>query len=74
MYQFVRDYLRLVGGRCSRSELLAAMQADGRIALRLSRSQGFDALLKNMQHSRELAFENDDVVATPRALRRRPTA
>lgn len=71
MYQFVRDHLRSKGGRCHRAELLAAMEAEPMIAKRLSQSRGFNALLTNMRHSREITFEGDEVIATLRALRRR---
>ena len=71
MYQFVREYLRATGGRCAASDLLDAMRADVRIAARLSRSQGFDALLRNMRHSGELKLQGDDVVASQKAMRRK---
>ena len=73
MYHFVREHLRATGGRCAASDLLDAMRADVRIAARLSRSQGFDALLRNMRHSGELELEleGDDVVASLKAMRRR---
>ncbi|MES2000883.1 MAG: hypothetical protein V4444_01015 [Pseudomonadota bacterium] len=70
MYQFVRDRLRSKGGRCHRNEVLAAMEAEPMIAKRLSQSRRFAALLTNMRHSREITFEGDEVIATPRALRR----
>ena len=71
MYHFVREHLRSTGGRCAASDLLDAMHADVRIAARLSRSQGFDALLRNMRHSGEIELEGDDVVASLKATRRR---
>ena len=71
MYQFVREHLRAMGGRCAASDLLDAMHADVRIAARLSRSQGFDALLRNMRHSGEIELEGDDVVASLKATCRR---
>lgn len=71
MYQFVREHLRATGGRCAASDLLDAMHADVRIAARLSQSQGFDALMRNMVHSREIELEGDEVVASLKALRRR---
>ena len=71
MYQFVREHLRARGGRCAASDLLEAMNADASIAARLSRSQGFKALLTNMVHSREIELEGDEVVASLKATRRR---
>lgn len=71
MYQFVRDHLRSNGDRCHQNQLLAAMEAEPKIAERLSQSWGFAALLTNMRHSREITFEGDEVIATLRAQRRR---
>lgn len=70
MYQFVRDLRRQNGGKCNRNELLKALESDSRVGQRLAQSRGFRALPSNMRHSGEITIEGDEVVATPRALRR----
>lgn len=70
LYDCVRRYLCAHDGSCSRDELLAALNADPPTQERLSRSQGFKALLNNMRHSGDVRFEGNKVSATSRSSRR----
>lgn len=70
LYDFVRRYLVAHNGICSRDELLAALLAEPRTSDRLSRGQGFNALLKNMRHSGDVVLDEDSVQATSRTFRR----
>ena len=70
LYDFVRRFLAMHGGSCSREALLQALQADAVMKERLANSRGFGALLNNMRHSGDLMLSGDMVLASPRTLRR----
>ncbi len=57
-------------GTCSRDELLRALMAEPKMKERLSRSQGFKALLNNMRHSGDVVLEGDVVLPSVRTFRR----
>lgn len=70
LYEFVRRHLVEQGGMCSRTELLAAIQASPAMCDRLMASRGFTALLSNMRHSGDLLLDGDKVQLSSRSLRR----
>ena len=70
MYDFVRHYLAMRGGACTRADLLEALEADPAMRQRLARSQGFRALLHNMRHSGDLTLNGEAISATSRSLLR----
>ena len=71
LYEFVRTYLREQAGSSTRSELLAAIEADATAAAKLQRSRGFTALLSNMKHSGFIEVRGELITATSRRLGRR---
>ncbi len=70
LYDFVRRYLCAHEGACSRDKLLTALMAEPKMWERLSRSQGFKALLQNMRHSGDVDLEGDVVLPSVRTFRR----
>lgn len=73
LYEFVRSYLRLHSGSCTRSQLLSAIEADDVASTKLRQSRSFNALLSNMKHSGFITLDGEMIRATARKLgRRRP--
>ena len=70
LYDFVRRYLCAHEGACSRDELLTALMAEPKMKERLSRSQGFTALVHNMRHSGDIVLEGDVLRPSLRTFQR----